>query len=46
MKLRCDGQSPCGSCQKRNLECNNEPPEPSKQPELDYSMELVMFLLQ
>ncbi|KAJ5754169.1 uncharacterized protein N7511_008322 [Penicillium nucicola] len=24
MKLRCDGQSPCGSCQKRNLECNNE----------------------
>ncbi|KAJ5335501.1 transcriptional regulator family: Fungal Specific TF [Penicillium brevicompactum] len=24
MKLRCDGQSPCGSCQKRNLECNNQ----------------------
>jgi hypothetical protein len=24
MKLRCDGQSPCGSCQKRNLVCNNE----------------------
>lgn len=24
MKLRCDGQSPCGSCQKRNLACNNE----------------------
>ncbi|KAJ5729798.1 uncharacterized protein N7483_004306 [Penicillium malachiteum] len=24
MKLRCDGQSPCGSCVKRNLECNNE----------------------
>ncbi|CAG8057096.1 unnamed protein product [Penicillium nalgiovense] len=24
MKLRCDGQSPCGSCQKRNLTCNNE----------------------
>ncbi|RAL16151.1 uncharacterized protein BO97DRAFT_384209 [Aspergillus homomorphus CBS 101889] len=24
MKLRCDGQSPCGSCQKRNLPCNNE----------------------
>ncbi|KGO75953.1 Zinc finger, C2H2 [Penicillium italicum] len=24
MKLRCDGKSPCGSCQKRNLLCNNE----------------------
>ncbi|KAL4960064.1 uncharacterized protein BDV14DRAFT_149716 [Aspergillus stella-maris] len=24
MKLRCDGQSPCGSCVKRNLECNKE----------------------
>lgn len=24
MKLRCDGGSPCGSCQKRNLLCNNE----------------------
>ncbi|KAJ9489433.1 hypothetical protein VN97_g3815 [Penicillium thymicola] len=24
MKLRCDGTSPCGSCQKRNLICNNE----------------------
>lgn len=24
MKLRCDGQSPCGSCIKRNLDCNNE----------------------
>lgn len=24
MKLRCDGQSPCGSCVKRNLDCNNE----------------------
>ena len=24
MKLRCDGRSPCGSCQKRNLICNNE----------------------
>ncbi|KAL5363875.1 fungal-specific transcription factor domain-containing protein [Aspergillus floccosus] len=24
MKLRCDGLSPCGSCQKRGLECNNE----------------------
>ncbi|CAG8098647.1 unnamed protein product [Penicillium olsonii] len=24
MKLRCDGQSPCGSCQKRNLACNNQ----------------------
>lgn len=23
MKLRCDGQSPCGSCTKRNLKCNN-----------------------
>ncbi|KAL4753717.1 hypothetical protein BDW72DRAFT_167788 [Aspergillus terricola var. indicus] len=22
MKLRCDGQTPCGSCIKRNLECN------------------------
>lgn len=24
MKLRCDGSSPCGSCQKRNLECNHD----------------------
>ncbi|KAJ5657540.1 uncharacterized protein N7484_001189 [Penicillium longicatenatum] len=24
MKLRCDGQSPCGACVKRNLDCNNE----------------------
>lgn len=24
MKLRCDGASPCGSCVKRNLDCNNE----------------------
>ncbi|KAL4917708.1 hypothetical protein BDW62DRAFT_81297 [Aspergillus aurantiobrunneus] len=24
MKLRCDGQSPCGSCVKRNLECNKD----------------------
>ncbi|GLA93318.1 hypothetical protein AtubIFM57143_010668 [Aspergillus tubingensis] len=24
MKLRCDGLSPCSSCQKRNLRCNNE----------------------
>ncbi|RAK96855.1 Zn(II)2Cys6 transcription factor [Aspergillus ibericus CBS 121593] len=24
MKLRCDGLSPCGSCQKRNLQCNND----------------------
>ncbi|CAG8932853.1 unnamed protein product [Penicillium salamii] len=24
MKLRCDGQSPCGSCLKRNLACNNQ----------------------
>ncbi|OQE41749.1 hypothetical protein PENCOP_c004G04807 [Penicillium coprophilum] len=24
MKLRCDGRSPCGSCQKRKLMCNNE----------------------
>ncbi|QQK44441.1 Fungal transcriptional regulatory protein, N-terminal [Penicillium digitatum] len=24
MKLRCDGRSPCESCQKRNLICNNE----------------------
>ncbi|OQE06463.1 hypothetical protein PENVUL_c018G02310 [Penicillium vulpinum] len=24
MKLRCDGRSPCGSCQKRNLICNSE----------------------
>lgn len=24
MKLRCDGSSPCGSCQKRNLTCNND----------------------
>ncbi|EED15421.1 C2H2 finger domain protein (Zms1), putative [Talaromyces stipitatus ATCC 10500] len=23
MKLRCDGQSPCSSCVKRNLKCNN-----------------------
>ncbi|KAL4883948.1 hypothetical protein BJY04DRAFT_183566, partial [Aspergillus karnatakaensis] len=24
MKLRCDGQSPCGSCVKRNLDCNKD----------------------
>lgn len=24
MKLRCDGLSPCSSCQKRNLPCNND----------------------
>lgn len=24
MKLRCDGMSPCNSCLKRNIECNNE----------------------
>ncbi|CAI7640083.1 unnamed protein product [Penicillium pancosmium] len=24
MKLRCDGASPCGSCVKRGLDCNNE----------------------
>ena len=24
MKLRCDGSSPCSSCEKRNLPCNNE----------------------
>ncbi|KAL3460587.1 hypothetical protein BJX64DRAFT_262575 [Aspergillus heterothallicus] len=24
MKLRCDGQSPCSSCVKRNLDCNKE----------------------
>lgn len=24
MKLRCDGMSPCDSCKKRNIECNNE----------------------
>lgn len=24
MKLRCDGMSPCSSCEKRGLECNNE----------------------
>lgn len=30
MKLRCDGSSPCSSCQRRNLECNNERKLPSK----------------
>ncbi|OJJ38270.1 hypothetical protein ASPWEDRAFT_35893, partial [Aspergillus wentii DTO 134E9] len=24
MKLRCDGDTPCGSCRKRNLPCNKE----------------------
>lgn len=24
MKLRCDGMSPCDSCKRRNIECNNE----------------------
>ncbi|KAL2007443.1 hypothetical protein VTN00DRAFT_8881 [Thermoascus crustaceus] len=24
MKLRCDGESPCSSCIKRNLKCNNQ----------------------
>lgn len=30
MKLRCDGSSPCGSCQKRNVTCNNERKPPSQ----------------
>lgn len=34
MKLRCDGSSPCSSCQRRNLECNNERKAPSKSHEL------------
>ncbi|PYI25800.1 C2H2 finger domain protein [Aspergillus indologenus CBS 114.80] len=35
MKLRCDGQSPCGSCQKRNLPCNNERKKQTTGLELD-----------
>ncbi|KAJ5092481.1 transcriptional regulator family: Fungal Specific TF [Penicillium alfredii] len=35
MKLRCDGQSPCGSCQKRGLDCNNERTALPKHSELD-----------
>lgn len=34
MKLRCDGSSPCSSCQRRNLVCNNERKSPSKGHEL------------
>ncbi|KAJ5100609.1 hypothetical protein N7456_006661 [Penicillium angulare] len=35
MKLRCDGQSPCGSCVKRNLPCNNERLSHGQLPGLD-----------
>lgn len=30
MKLRCDGMSPCGSCQKKNIDCNNGQIPPSQ----------------
>ncbi|KAL1983961.1 hypothetical protein VTN96DRAFT_9735 [Rasamsonia emersonii] len=29
MKLRCDGESPCSSCIKRNLKCNNQRKKPA-----------------
>lgn len=33
MKLRCDGSNPCGSCQKRSVECVKEQnPGPQKSP--------------
>lgn len=33
MKLRCDGSNPCGSCQKRNVECvKGQGPGPQKSP--------------
>ncbi|KAL2871465.1 uncharacterized protein BJX67DRAFT_342292 [Aspergillus lucknowensis] len=32
MKLRCDGQNPCSSCVKRNLECNKELKNPTASP--------------
>ncbi|KAL2830307.1 hypothetical protein BDW59DRAFT_23510 [Aspergillus cavernicola] len=32
MKLRCDGESPCGSCAKRNLECNKDRKRPTASP--------------
>ncbi|KAL4927566.1 uncharacterized protein BDV17DRAFT_292568 [Aspergillus undulatus] len=35
MKLRCDGQTPCGSCVKRNLECNKERKNPTASPGAD-----------
>lgn len=38
MKLRCDGQSPCGSCEKRGLQCNNERATKSKNPGLEEGM--------
>ncbi|OJJ43912.1 hypothetical protein ASPZODRAFT_135951 [Penicilliopsis zonata CBS 506.65] len=31
MKLRCDGESPCSSCLKRGLECNNHRNNPVKE---------------
>ncbi|KAL2798489.1 hypothetical protein BJX66DRAFT_47757 [Aspergillus keveii] len=34
MKLRCDGQSPCGSCVKRNLDCNKERKKSTASPEI------------
>ena len=43
MKLRCDGKSPCWSCQKSNLECNNKLPVSSKRAELDECMELAIL---
>ncbi|KAL4977945.1 hypothetical protein BDW66DRAFT_165338 [Aspergillus desertorum] len=33
MKLRCDGQTPCGSCIKRNLECNKARKNSASSPE-------------
>ncbi|KAJ5557054.1 hypothetical protein N7494_000969 [Penicillium frequentans] len=35
MKLRCDGESPCGACVKRGLDCNNERIGRSQHPGLD-----------
>ncbi|KAJ5110039.1 hypothetical protein N7532_002684 [Penicillium argentinense] len=35
MKLRCDGASPCGSCVKRSLDCNNERLGQPSNPDLD-----------
>ena len=35
MKLRCDGLSPCSSCQKRNLHCNNDRKRSTDTLELD-----------
>uniref|UniRef100_A0A093XNL6 Transcription factor domain-containing protein n=1 Tax=Talaromyces marneffei PM1 TaxID=1077442 RepID=A0A093XNL6_TALMA len=43
MKLRCDGQSPCSSCVKRNLACNNTGKHKNPRVELPPSTENALL---